>query len=321
MITVIILLIIGLIILVSGAEALVRGASSLASKWKIPALVIGLTIVAIGTSVPELIINIASIAKGGGDIGIGNIIGSNIANILLILGITAIIAPIKYQKSTVWKEIPFAFGAVILFYLLGNNVFMDGVAPSSVTRLEGMILLILFIGFIFYAVRLAKRSINNNLDDGVTQYSYPISIILVLAGLILLFYGGNLLVSQAIILAKLAGLSQAMIGLTIISIGTSLPELATSVVAAVRKQNDLAIGNILGSNIINILLVFGLTSVISPVPWNPRFNIDIIIVLGATFLLFLAAFTGKKSVINRGWGVTLLSLYFLYVSFLILRGF
>lgn len=311
------LLILGLAILILGAESLVRGSASLAKKMGISPIVIGLTVVAFGTSAPELIVNIYSALRGASDIAIGNIVGSNICNILLISGICACIRQLKVKSNTVWKEIPFALLAMVLVFTMGNDVFFDQTNLNSITRTDGFSLISIFAIFLFYTYAISKTS---GEPEKVNSYSYPLSIIMTLSGLALLFFGGKLLVDNAVILAKLAGLSEALIGLTIVAVGTSLPELATSVIATIHRHDDIAIGNIVGSNIFNVFWILGLTSTMLQLPFNPTTNIDVGVGLIATLILFIAMFVGSKHKIDRWQGATFLSLYAVYIIYLVQRG-
>jgi len=314
---------VGLIILIAGAEGLVRGASSLAAKLRISALVIGLTVVSFGTSAPELTVNLLSAANGSSDLAIGNVVGSNIVNILLILGITAMIVPLTVKSTTVWKEIPLAMLGVVLLLVMGNDQFFDGVPFNSITRTDGIVLVALMGIFMYYIFGMAKsdRANKDMNQDDIKQYSVPASVGLTVAGLIGLVIGGRLLVNGAIDIARLAGLSEALIGLTIVAIGTSLPELATSVVAALKKQADIAIGNVVGSNIFNVFFVLGTTSVILPLPFNSNINFDVGVAIGATGLLFLFMFIGgKKRHLVRLEGIMFIGLYVGYLVYLVIRG-
>jgi len=311
------LILFGLAVLIGGAESMVRGASSLARKMNISPLVVGLTVVAFGTSAPELIVNIFSALNGSSDLAIGNVVGSNIANILLILGITAIIAPIAVKKSTTWKEIPFALLAAVLVFTMGNDLLFDGVGQNAITRTDGFSLIALFCIFMYYTVGIAKEEGGG---DGIKIYPTPLSVLMVLLGIGFLFWGGKLLVDNAVILAKLAGMSEALIGLTVVAIGTSLPELATSIVAALRKQSDIAVGNIVGSNIFNVFWILGLTSSMLQLPFNPATNFDVVVAILATFALFSAMFIKKRHTLERWQGVLFVLAYLAYVAYLIYRG-
>lgn len=314
------LLLLGLVILIGGAEGLVRGASSISKKFGVPPLVIGLTIVAFGTSAPELIVNILSAFKGTTDLALGNIIGSNISNVLLILGISALIVDLQVQKSTTWKEIPFAALAVLVVFVMTNDRLLDKDSFDVISRIDGLVLLGFFAIFMYYTVELARKGNDNAEQEGVKLYSTPVAISLTIAGLLGLFFGGQMLVNQAIVLAKLAGLSEMIIGLTVVAIGTSLPELVTSVIAARKGQVDLAIGNVVGSNIFNIFWILGITGVVSPIPINKGANIDILVCLVATMVLFLAMFVGKRHRLQRWQGMIFLFAYIGYMLYLIARG-
>lgn len=317
MILSILLLILGLGILIAGGEFLVRGSSSLASKWGIRPLVIGLTVVAFGTSMPELIVNILSVLKGTPDIAIGNVIGSNTANILLILGISAIIFPLKVQKNTTWKEIPFALLGVVLLFIMANDVLFDKSTSNVLTRTDGLALIGFFIIFLYYIFGIAK---NDQLSEKIATYKYSTSLSLTLGGLVFLLIGGKIMVDNAVKIATLAGLSETLIGLTIVAVGTSLPELITSVIATYRKQTDIAIGNVVGSNIFNIFWILGFSSTLGALPVRSAVIFDIIICLVATLLLFAFMFIHNKNKLDRWQGATFVCLYIAYIVFLIYRG-
>ncbi|MBI5222411.1 MAG: calcium/sodium antiporter [Candidatus Magasanikbacteria bacterium] len=317
MVVAIFFFVIGLAILIVGAEALVRGSASIAKKLRISSLVIGLTVVAFGTSMPELVVNMFSAWRGTADIAIGNVIGSNIANILLILGIAAIIYPLRVKGSTVWKEVPFAVLAVALVFLLGNDVTLDGGIKNIMTRTDGLVLMAFFIIFMFYIFGLAKTE---GKPEDIKVYSWAYSIISTLLGLGLLCWGGKMLVDNSIVLARLAGLSEALIGLTIVAVGTSLPELATSVIAAIHHHDDIAIGNVVGSNIFNVFWILGLTSTILPLPFNSAVNFDVLVCLITTVLLFLFMFVGTRRRLDRWQGAMFILLYAVYIAYLVYRG-
>lgn len=314
------LLLIGLAILVGGAEFLVRGASSISKKAGIPPIVIGLTIVAFGTSAPELIVNIFSALKGTTDLAVGNIIGSNIANILLILGVSALIVNLKVQKNTTWKEIPFAALAVLTILFMANDKILNNGASNILSRSDGLILLSFFGIFMYYTFELFRKGKDSEEQEDIKTYSTPASIALTIGGALFLFLGGQLLVNNAVSLAKMAGLSEMLIGLTIIALGTSAPELATCVIAAKKGHADIAIGNVVGSNIFNTFWILGITSTIKPIPISPGASIDILICLTATSVLFFAMFIGKKQMLEKWQGKILLASYVLYIIYLIKRG-
>lgn len=319
-----ILFIIGFLFLIKGADFLVDGASAIAKKLNVSDLIIGLTIVAFGTSAPELIVNIFASAQGNTEIAIGNVLGSNIFNILVILGISAIIYQLLVTKDTVWKEIPFCLFVTILFGLLANDALFFKNSNAEISRIDGLILLIFFVVFIYYIFRSAKKQRNTNkeqLPTDVKQYSLLKSIILVVIGLVGLNIGAKWVVDGAIDIASFLGVSQSLIGLTIVAVGTSLPELVTSVVAAFKKNADIAIGNIVGSNIFNILLIIGVSSMIRPLSFNVSSNIDIFVAILAPLLLFVTMFTGRKKHLLERWeGILFLVVYVFYLAFVLYRG-
>jgi len=310
-------LIIGLVILIVGAEGLVRGAASLAKRMGIAPIVIGLTVVAFGTSAPELIVNLIAAFKGSTDIAIGNIVGSNICNILLILGISALVRPLIVKKNTVWKEIPFALLAMVLVFTMGNDALFDGSSFNTITRTDGFSLIAIFIIFLFYTYGLSK--VDGEAEE-ISIYPKSKSILLVLAGLTGLFIGGKILVDNAVILARLAGLSEALIGLTIVAVGTSLPELVTSVVAVIHRHDDIAVGNIVGSNIFNVFWILGLTGTMIQMPFTILTNIDVLVGVAATLLLFLVMFVGSKHKLDRWQGGIFVGMYLAYIIYLVNRG-
>lgn len=321
----IIFVLIGLVILIVGAEGLVRGASSLARNFRISPLIIGLTVVSFGTSAPELTVNIISAINGSSDLAIGNVVGSNIANILLILGATALIQPLRVKSSTVWKEIPLALLGAGLLYIMINDQLFDGAGSDALTRTDGIALLSLMVIFMYYIFGMAKqdrttRKELTGVGGDIQAHKSFISIGMLLLGLAGLVLGGRLLVIGATGIAQDAGLSETLIGLTIVAVGTSLPELATSVIAALRKQADIAVGNIIGSNIFNTFFVLGATSTILPLYPAPAVNFDIVVAALATLVLFIFMFTGGKHILSRWQGALFMSSYIAYIIFISLRG-
>lgn len=319
----ILFIIIGLVILILGAEGLVRGAASIAAKFKISPLVIGLTVVSFGTSAPELTVNLLSAFQGSSDLAIANVVGSNIVNILLVLGVCAIIVPLSVKSSTVWKEIPLALLGMFLVFVMANDVLFDGAGFNALTRTDGIVLLALMAIFMYYIFGMAKKdreTENDESEDKIKEYTLPLSIGLTIGGLAGLVIGGRLLVNGAIDIAAGFGLSEALIGLTVVAIGTSLPELATSVVAALKKQADIAIGNVVGSNIFNVFFVLATTSTILPLSVSSTLNVDILVGLGATLLLFLFMFVSKKHHLTRWEGIVFVGMYVAYTIYLVMRG-
>ena len=311
-----ILFVVGFVLLIKGAEFLVDGASSIAKKLKISSIVIGLTIVAFGTSMPELIVNIFASVQGNTEIAIGNILGSNIVNILLILGISAIIYPLATKENTVWKEIPLSLLAAILLGVMVNDTLIDGGTFSGLTRIDGIVFIAFFIIFLYYTFGISKVS-GENTDLEIKEMSYMKSSLYIVGGLLGLVFGGKWIVDGAIKIAEGFNVSQSLIGLTVVAIGTSLPELATSAVAAYKKQSDIAIGNVVGSNIFNIFWILGLSAVINPLPFSKDSIIDIIMTIVASLILFLIMFIGKKHTVERWQGVIMILMYVGYVAYLI----
>jgi cation:H+ antiporter len=315
-----ILLIIGFIFLIKGADFLVNGGSSIGKRLNISDLVIGLTVVAFGTSLPELFVNIFASIRGDTDIAIGNVLGSNIANICLILGLSAVIFPLAVGKGTVWKEIPLSLLAALLLGIMANDHLIDKSDTSMLTRIDGLVFLAFFIIFLYYSFGIAKQI--DGIDKHLPQKECGLfkSSLMIVIGLAGLSMGGNWIVKAAVQIASRLGVSQSLIGLTIVAVGTSLPELATSVVAAYKKNAEIAVGNVIGSNIFNIFFVLGLSSIIKPLPFNLGDNMDIGMVILASLLLFLWMFTGRKRCLDRWEGIVFLILYGGYITFLVFKG-
>lgn len=303
-----VLLVIGFVMLIKGADIFVEGAAGIAAKFGIPQLVIGLTIVAMGTSAPEAAVSIAAAFKGTADITIGNVVGSNIINILVILGVTALIVAVAVQQSTVRYEIPFVILVTIVLLVMGA---LDG----KIGRLDGVILWALFIVYLIYLFLMAKHG----REEEEAQMDAPVwkLILFVIIGAALIVIGADVSVDAASEIARVIGLSERFIGLTIVALGTSLPELCTSVVAARKGNADLAIGNIVGSNIFNILFVVGTTSLIIPVPFNPAFVVDTAVAIGAAVLLWICVLRKKK--LTRPGGVLMLAAYAGYFAYLMMK--
>lgn len=309
----IIFLITGLIVLIYGANILVDGGAALAHKLNISAMVIGLTVVAFGTSTPELVVNTVSSIKGSSALALGNILGSNIFNILAILGITAIFVPLNVKRTTTWVEVPLAVFAAVLILLMA-----DQNPQGIISRVEGISLLCFFVIFLLYTFMLAKHGGAGDGEEVVIKpYSIGKSILFILLGLVGLIVGGRLLVDGAVNIAQNLGISERIIGLTIVSIGTSLPELATSVIAARKGNADIAIGNVVGSNIFNTFLILGVSATIHPVEVPSGSWTDLIVNILSAGLLFLFIFTGKGRKINRWEGAILLTLYAAYLVILL----
>lgn len=305
----------GFVLLIKGAGWLVDGAASLAVKYNVSKLIIGLTIVAFGTSAPELAINTIASYQNHPEIVLGNIIGSNIFNLFLILGIAGLITPLTVQSSTVWREIPLSLAAVLLLFLLANNFGVSG--ATILSRLDGLVLLGMFALFLAYIIRQLRHDIGDGTAPGKTQSSLKMTA-LILIGLIALVFGARMTINAAVRLATILGVSEKIIGLTIIAAGTSLPELATSVVAAIKKNDDIAVGNIIGSNIFNIFLILSVSSLVRPIAFDVKFNRDLYILAGGTLFLFIAMFTGEKKKLDR-WEAGILAAGFLgYLGYIII---
>lgn len=311
----IILLILGLLLLIKGADWLVEGASTIARKKRISDLAIGLTIVAFGTSAPELVVNVVAAVQDHQDIVFGNIIGSNNFNLLVILGIAGLITPLAVQSSTVYKEIPISLFAAIVLFVLANGFLSE---QSVLSRLDGMVLLVFFGLFLFYVYKQLKRDPEKMEIKEVNMSPAKIWGFIVV-GLAALVIGGRLVVTSAVDMATAMGVSEKLIGLTIVAAGTSLPELATSVVAALKKNNDIAVGNIIGSNIFNIFFILGVTSVIRPIAFDPVFNTDLYLLFGGTIFLFITMFTLGKKKLDRWEAALLLGAFIAYTAFLITK--
>ena len=318
----IILIIIGFALLIKGADLLVVGASKIAKKFNIPEIIIGLTVVAIGTSLPELVVSTTSALTGHSDIALGNVVGSNIANLFLILGVCSIIKPLRFKKETVVVENPFVIVVTgLLFFLCLNNGGMQ------ITRLEGGILLSLCITFILYNVVMARRGekiedgeeIQQDLEEPNKIDMYK-SILFIVLGILGLKYGGDLVVDNAVVIAQAIGISEKLISLTIVAISTSLPELITSVTATIKGETDLAIGHIVGSQIFNILLILGVASLLSPVGYAPSYNKEIVLLLAGSIVFALFPFMGEKNKMTRENGILFVIVYVVYMINIIMAN-
>lgn len=320
----ILLLLVGFAILIKGADFLVNGASSAAKKYGISNLAIGLTVVAFGTSMPELIVSLISAMDGKNDASFGNVIGSNNFNLLFILGIAGLIYPLMVQRNTVKYEVPLSFLAAGILFVLVNDTLLWGASPDEnpgyqgiLDRFDSIILLLFFVLFIFYIYRTMRTA--SDLDEGepIKLYSTPVATGMVILGLAMLIGGGELVVDNAIEIARGYGLSEKLIGLTILAAGTSLPELATSCVAAYRKNTDIAIGNVVGSNIFNIFFILGITGVVHPIQYNAALNTDIYVLLASTILLMVFMFTLNTRKLDRWEAFMMLLAYIAYTVFLV----
>ena len=314
-----IILIIGFILLIKGADIFIDGAYNIAKKFGIPSIIVGLTIVSLGTSAPELAVSLIASLEGSNGITIGNVLGSNIFNTLIVLGLTSIIMPIIIKKSIIFKDyIVNVIVTIVLLILIFGRTLLNN--EPGLTRVSGIILLIGCIGYTIYLIKSAKDgNDNNNGNEEINIFSSSIKIIIGIIGIIL---GGNLVVNSASDIAYSFGLSDKLVGLTIVAMGTSLPELVTSMIAAIKGENDIAIGNVLGSNIFNILLILGVSSTINPIVISSSLLVDIVFLIVISFILGIFMFKGKKEKLSLGRveGLILVLLYISYIAYIIFRN-
>lgn len=315
----------GFVLLIKGADLLVEGASSIGKKFGLSELIIGLTVVSFGTSLPELIVNLVASYNGSSELAVGNVLGSNVANVLLILGISAIICPLPITRNTYFSEIPFSLIATLLVGFLANATVEAGFAETKeglfISSFDGYILLFFFALFIGYIYVVAKTTNTKALKtDLATESSWGKSIGMIVIGIIGLYFGGDWVVDGAISMAQLFGMSETFIGLTVVAFGTSLPELVTSIIAAIRKNTDIAVGNAIGSNIFNLLWILGLSAAIKPLEFQVISNMDLFMIIIASTMLIMAVIIGKRPIISRWEGGWFLLAYCLYMIFLVNRG-
>ncbi|MCR9183711.1 MAG: calcium/sodium antiporter [Flavobacteriaceae bacterium] len=312
----ILLLIVGFVALIFGADKLVDAASGLAAKFGIPNIVIGLTIVAFGTSAPELVVNVIAAVNNNTEMVLGNVLGSNIFNVLGILGISSIIYPLAVKSNTTWYEIPLSLLAAVVVLVITADIFLGESIQNIISRSDAILLLLFFTIFLVYNVAVSKNEISPEKTE-IKHHKTLTAVLFIFIGLGGLVIGGHLIVESASSIAQFLGLSERVIGLSIVSIGTSLPELATSIVAVRKKNVDIAIGNVVGSNIFNIFFVLGVSAVVTPVVVATASLVDIGMNIFAGILLFLFVFTGKYRSIDRWEGVVLISFYLGYLVYLI----
>ena len=324
MINDILMIILGFVLLVVGADMLVKGASNIAKKFHIPEMLIGLTIVAIGTSAPELIITITSTQSSSTDLIIGNAIGSNLCNLLFILGLMAVIRPVKIDKEAINFHIPMAFLASTVILLMGLGIL--GNSTQYINQIEGFFLIILFIVYFSYPIikefediinsykkEKLERQNSSNKNSKKKKINIPFSLLLIVVGVFLLKYGGDFVVDSATNIALYFNISERVIGLTVVAIGTALPELVTSIFAVIRKDTDIAVGNLVGSCVFNLFLILGIGAMITPLEFTPDFIQNLILLCSMTLVLWLFNFMGKKNTITRPKGIVLLSIFILYM--------
>ncbi len=320
-----IILIAGFLLLIKGADFFVEGSSRIARRLNIPPLIIGLTLVAFGTSAPEAAVSITSALQGQNDMAIGNIVGSNIFNLLFVVGIAAFIAPLKVKKSIISKEFPFALLSAFVLLILAYDTEFQGYSENILTQADGMMLLVLFGIFMYYLVELALTSHSTKKEQVVEQgeenerpLSNRKSILVAIGGMVGIILGGKLVVDAATTIALTWGMSESLVGLTIVAVGTSLPELVTSIVAARRGESDIALGNVIGSNIFNVFFILGVSAWINPIALSGNVFLDMIFLLIVSIIAYVFAIT-KKS-INKFEGVILTSSYIVYLIFIIMRN-
>lgn len=309
------ILIAGLLLILFGANYLVDGSSSIARRFGLSEFIIGLTIVGIGTSTPEMVVSFISAFNGNADMAIGNIVGSNILNTMLILGITAIIAPLVITKSNLKRDIPLNICVTVLLILLGMNAGIFGIGENVLSRVDGAILLALFVWYMWTSFK--SDSADEDAEDSIKTFSTIASILMIIGGLAALVFGGRLFVNAATEIAKGFGVSDKFIAVTVLAAGTSMPELATSIVAALKGRGQLALGNILGSNISNILLILGGSSLICPLSFSGMTPVDLGAVLACSVFILLSAYTFKKKQLDRFEGIILLLMEIAYMWYLI----
>lgn len=307
----------GLALILLGANGMTDGAAAVAKRFHISDLVIGLTIVAFGTSAPELVISTMAALGGSAEMAIGNVVGSNIFNVLAIIGVTALVMPIKVGEGTMSKEIPLMILCSFVLAFMANDVMLDGGTNNIISRIDGLVLLGFFLIFLRYTFAIAR---DGNPDDETSEIKeMPIwkSVLFILGGLAGLIYGGQLFVDGASGIASSLGVSESIIGLTIVAGGTSLPELATSVTAALKKNPGIAIGNVIGSNLFNVFFVLGCSATISPLPMGGINNVDMAVLIGSAILFWLVGWFFKKRTITRVEGALLVICYIAYTAYLI----
>ncbi|MCB0494643.1 MAG: calcium/sodium antiporter [Cyclobacteriaceae bacterium] len=318
-----VLFVVGFVILIKGADMLVEGASSIGKRLGWPPIVIGLTIVSFGTSLPELLVNIFASFSGSSELAIGNVLGSNIANILLILGISAMIKPLPITRNTYFSEIPFSLIATLLVGFLANVTLFNQVAPNApqyISRYDGFILLFFFAMFLGYVYVVSKQNKDDIQATDIRMMSTGMSVIYIALGSVGLYFGGNWVVGGSIKIATYFGMSESLVGLTIVAIGTSLPELVTSIIATMKNDTDIAVGNAVGSNIFNLLWILGISAVIKPLEFQVVSNSDIFMIIIASTMLILAVIIGKRTAISRWEGLWFFLAYVAYMIFLFKRG-
>lgn len=315
----ILLLIAGLALILLGANYLTDGSAAVAQRFKVPEFIIGLTIVAVGTSTPELVVSLMSAINGSGAMAIGNVVGSNIFNCFIILGICAIIKPLLFSRGTIRRDIPIGVVTSLLLLLLTSDKLLGLGSEDNISRWEGIAMLLLYIVLMVWTIRKAKSEMISEQDNEQTTKSYPmwLSVVMIIGGLCGLVFGGNIFLDSATNIARLLGVSESVIALTLVAGGTSIPELASSVIALMKGKSDLALGNVVGSNIANILLILGLCGTVNPLTLGDITIVDMLVVLLSSILLFVSAFTFKRKALDRTEGVIFILIYVAYMWYLL----
>lgn len=313
------LLIVGFVLLIKGADYFVEGASNIATLLRVPSMLIGLTIVAFGTSSPEATVSIIASLEGNADLSLGNVVGSNIFNLTLVVGVAAMIFPLKVETETIRKEIPFTMLASLALLVLMGDHFLDGDMVDLLTRSDGLIFLLFFSVFMYYVLGVALDSRESLSAEPIPQdLKWGKNIIITILGLVAIIFGGDMVVTNATEIAYSWGMSEALVGLTIVAIGTSLPELVTSITAALKKESEIALGNIVGSNIFNILFVLGASAFISPLPVNGKIFMDVYIMMFLTLVLLVFSRTNFR--VGKREGSILTIAYIIYLVYIIIRN-
>ncbi|MFA9559035.1 calcium/sodium antiporter [Evansella sp. AB-rgal1] len=315
-----ILLIVGFALLIKGADYFVKGASNLATALRVSPLLVGLTIVAFGTSSPEATVSILAALDENAGVAIGNVVGSNIFNITLVVGLTALINPLRVESETIRKEIPFTLLASVALLILISDMFLQAFSTNNLSRSDGFILLLFFTIFLYYIFEVARRSRGKSdaTSNSKEEIKWTRNIFITIGGLGAIIFGGDIVVRNATTIATSFGMSETLVGLTIVAVGTSLPELITSITAAVKKETDIALGNIVGSNIFNILFVLGTASVITPLAVESKLFVDVILMIILT--IFLLLFSRTRFTIGKTEGTLLAAAYVIYILFIIIRN-
>lgn len=314
-----ILLIVGFALLIKGADLFVDGSSNIAKLLRVPTILIGLTIVAFGTSSPEATVSIIAALEGSADVSLGNVVGSNIFNITLVVGVAAFLYPLRVESETIRKEIPFTLLASVALLILMSDIALQGSNSNLLTRSDGFIFILFLSIFMYYVIEIGLKSRKDTADEPVPEdLRWGKNILITILGLAAIIFGGDLVVDNGTEIAYSLGMSETLVGLTIIAIGTSLPELVTSVSAALKKESEIALGNIVGSNIFNILFVLGVSASISPLAANDKMFIDVILMIVLTIVLLVFSRTSFK--VGKREGLVLIAAYIIYLAYIILRN-